>query len=105
MGRLIVNSDPMTGPLLEGRIAIVTGGAGGIGGGITRRLSSAGATVVVNDIDEALLDAMVAAIEGAGGHIVPLLGDIREPDTVADLAEVAGSIDDDRVDVLVNNVG
>src|ERR1700722_19831390 len=105
MGRLIVNQGQMRTPLLEGRIAIVTGGAGGIGGGITRRLASEGATVVVNDIDETLLDTMVADIEGAGGQIVPLLGDIRDPETVARLAEVAGGIDDDRVDVLVNNVG
>jgi 2-hydroxycyclohexanecarboxyl-CoA dehydrogenase len=92
-------------PLLDGRIAVVTGGAGGIGAGVTRRLASEGATVVVNDIDEALLDAMVTEVEGTGGRIVPALGDIRDPATVARLAEVAGGIDDDRVDVLVNNVG
>jgi len=92
-------------PLLDGRIAIVTGGAGGIGAGVTRRLASEGATVVVNDIDEMLLDAMVVEVEGTGGRMMPVLGDIRDPETVARLAQVAGSIDDDRIDVLVNNVG
>ncbi len=92
-------------PLLDGRIAVVTGGAGGIGAGVTRRLASEGATVVVNDIDEDLLAAMVAEVESTGGHIVPVLGDIREPETVARLSDVAGGVDDDRVDVLVNNVG
>ena len=92
-------------PLLDGRIAVVTGGAGGIGAGVTRRLASEGATVVVNDIDEDLLEAMVAEVERTGGRIVPVLGDIRDPETVARLSEVAGGVDDDRVDVLVNNVG
>jgi 2-hydroxycyclohexanecarboxyl-CoA dehydrogenase len=100
-----VTGDSAGPPLLEGRIAIVTGGAGGIGGGITRRLASAGATVVVNDIDETLLDTMVADLQSTGAEIVPVVGDIREPETVARLAEVAAGIDDDRIDVLVNNVG
>jgi NAD(P)-dependent dehydrogenase (short-subunit alcohol dehydrogenase family) len=95
----------MRAPLLEGRIAVVTGGAAGIGGGVTRRLASEGATVVVNDIDEALLDSIVNEVESTGGRIVPAPGDIRDPETVARLAAVAGSIDDDRIDVLVNNVG
>ena len=68
----------MRAPLLDGRIAVITGGAGGIGGGVTRRLAAEGATVVVNDIDDGLLDTMVAAIEDGGGRIVPVLGDIRD---------------------------
>ena len=92
-------------PLLDGRIAIITGGAGGIGGGITRRLASESATVVVNDIDEALLDAMVTGIESTGGHIVPVLGDIRVPGDGGRPRRRGRGIDDDRVDVLVNNVG
>lgn len=97
--------DQIRAPLLDGRIAIITGGAGGIGGGVTRRLAAEGATVVVNDIDEGLLDTMVAVIEDAGGRIVPVLGDIRDSKAVARLAETAAAIDDDRIDVLVNNVG
>ena len=97
--------DQIRAPLLDGRIAVITGGAGGIGGGVTRRLAAEGATVVVNDIDEGLLDTMVAVIEDAGGRIVPVRGDIRDSKTVARLAETAAAIDDDRIDVLVNNVG
>jgi NAD(P)-dependent dehydrogenase (short-subunit alcohol dehydrogenase family) len=91
--------------LLAGRVAVVTGGAAGIGGGITRRLAAEGAHVVVNDVDPALLAAAVAEIEGAGGVAIPLLGDIRTRAAVDALARIALDVDGGRVDVLVNNVG
>jgi 2-hydroxycyclohexanecarboxyl-CoA dehydrogenase len=87
---------------LEGKVAVVTGGGGGIGGGISRLFAVAGATVVVNDVDADL----AAAVEAdAPGRIVPVVGDIREPDTVARLRDVAVEVGAGRVDVLVNNVG
>jgi 2-hydroxycyclohexanecarboxyl-CoA dehydrogenase len=91
--------------LLEGQVAVVTGGGAGIGGGCSRRLASAGATVVVNDIDPPLLAAVVAEIEGAGGTAVAVPGDIRHEDTVTELAHAAAAVDNGRIDVLVNNVG
>ena len=91
--------------LLQGRVAVVTGGAAGIGGGISRALAAEGAHVVVNDIDEALLAAALADIAAAGGTATPVHGDIREEATVATLAEVATTIGSGAVDVLVNNVG
>jgi 2-hydroxycyclohexanecarboxyl-CoA dehydrogenase len=92
-------------PLLQGRVAVVTGGAAGIGGGVSRRLAAAGALVVVNDIDPDLLGPAVAAIEAAGGTALGVAGDIRRPDTVTALTEAARSMADGRIDVLVNNVG
>jgi 2-hydroxycyclohexanecarboxyl-CoA dehydrogenase len=91
--------------LLAGRVAVVTGGAGGIGGATTRRLAAEGATVVVNDIDEARLAATVAEVADAGGSAVPVPGDIRLTTTVTTLADAAHAQADGRVDVLVNNVG
>jgi 2-hydroxycyclohexanecarboxyl-CoA dehydrogenase len=91
--------------LLEGQVAVVTGGAAGIGGGASRRLAAEGATVVVNDIDPTLLVGAVADIASAGGSVVTVPGDIRHEDTVAALAEAARSVADGRIDVLVNNVG
>jgi NAD(P)-dependent dehydrogenase (short-subunit alcohol dehydrogenase family) len=91
--------------LLEGRVAVVTGGAAGIGGGISRRLAAAGAVVVVNDIDPDLLATAVSGIEAGGGTALGRAGDIRSPDTVAALTETAMSVADGRIDILVNNVG
>jgi NAD(P)-dependent dehydrogenase (short-subunit alcohol dehydrogenase family) len=91
--------------LLEGRVAVVTGGAAGIGGGISRRLAAAGAQLVLNDIDPDLLRTAVAAIDAAGGTVLGVVGDIRRPATVTDLTAAATSMADGRIDVLVNNVG
>jgi 2-hydroxycyclohexanecarboxyl-CoA dehydrogenase len=91
--------------LLDGKVAVVTGGAGGIGGGVSRRFAAEGATVVVNDIEPDLLAAAVADIVAVGGTAQPVLGDIRDRDVVANLAKTALAVDDERVDVLVNNVG
>src|SRR3954463_3485379 len=76
---------------LAGQVAIVTGGAGGIGGGVTRALADAGATVICVDLDE----------PAAAERVVPIVGDIRDQATVQRTVEAAG----DRVDILVNNVG
>ena len=87
-----------------GRTAVVTGGAGGIGGAVSRRLAIEGATVVVNDIDAELLDATMRDIAAAGGRAVAVLGDVRDPDVVD--AVLAAGIDlGGGIDVLVNNVG
>jgi NAD(P)-dependent dehydrogenase (short-subunit alcohol dehydrogenase family) len=91
--------------LLDGQVAVVTGGGAGIGGAAGRRLAAAGATVVLNDIEPALLASAVAEIEGAGGSAVAVAGDIRHPATVDALDEAARSVAGGRIDVLVNNVG
>jgi 2-hydroxycyclohexanecarboxyl-CoA dehydrogenase len=93
------------GRLLEGRIAVVTGGAGGIGEGIARSLHGAGATLILNDINETRLAALADELRATGTapHLVP--GDIRDESTVTRVAETASGVDDGRVDVLVNNVG
>ncbi len=91
--------------LLEGSIAVVTGGAAGIGGGISRRLAAHGATVVINDHDETMLTAAIDAITTDGGRAIAAPGDIRDLATVEAVAAVARSVDGGRVDVLVNNVG
>jgi NAD(P)-dependent dehydrogenase (short-subunit alcohol dehydrogenase family) len=95
----------VTAGLLDGSVAVVTGGAAGIGGAISRRLAAEGATVVVNDLDQALLDEALSDIERAGGSAVRVPGDIRTADTVEALADAARGVAGGRVDVLVNNVG
>jgi len=95
----------MTEGLLAGKVAVVTGGGDGIGGGISRRLAAEGATVVVNDVAPERLNAAVTDVERAGGRAVPVTGDIRRPEVVSALARAARSVAAGRVDVLVNNVG
>jgi NAD(P)-dependent dehydrogenase (short-subunit alcohol dehydrogenase family) len=91
--------------VLDGRVAVVTGGGAGIGGGISRRLAAAGATVIVNDIDTDHLESAIADIGRSGGRAVPAPGDIRDAAVVASLADIALGVDGGRLDVLVNNVG
>jgi 2-hydroxycyclohexanecarboxyl-CoA dehydrogenase len=94
----------MTGGLQD-RIAVVTGGAMGIGGGISRRLTRAGVRLVLNDIDAEAAEATRADIAAAGGDCVVAPGDIRDPDVVAKVRDVALGLDDGRVNILVNNIG
>ena len=79
----------------EGRTAVVTGGASGIGRAIARRLAAEGADVVVADVDAAGAEQVAGEL---GGRAVA--ADVTSPDDVARLAEAAGA-----VDVLVNNAG
>lgn len=96
--------------LLEGKTAVVSGGAAGIGGGITRSLAGAGAHVVVNDIDADLLAGTVQEVTEARGVVTALHGDIRDLAVVTALADLGRSVAAEAgegrgIDVLVNNVG
>lgn len=93
------------GGLLDGRVAVVTGGAAGIGRGVCRRLGAEGALVVVNDINADGLEEVEAEVLAAGGVIRPVLGDIRDQGAVEQLVTAAREVAGGRIDVLVNNVG
>jgi NAD(P)-dependent dehydrogenase (short-subunit alcohol dehydrogenase family) len=90
--------------LLQNKIAIVTGGTSGIGAAITEELAGAGAHVVFCGRNDAAARALAARIEGEGGAVRYLLGDIADagfPDRLAkDVMSQEG-----RIDVLVNNAG
>ncbi len=77
---------------LDGRTALVTGGAGGIGLACVRALAAAGAKVHVVDIDAENTD-VVAAEVGGWAHVA----DLTDPETISSLPA--------EVDVLVNNAG
>src|ERR1039458_10602877 len=56
------------GPLLTGRVAVITGGGGGIGAATASLLAAHGARVVIAEIDETLAESTVSAITAEGGH-------------------------------------
>ncbi len=83
---------------LQNRIALVTGGARGIGAGIAQRLSDEGAHVVIADIDTAEASSFAASLENGFAHSV----DIANTASVAKLAAVIGD-KYGHLDILVNN--
>lgn len=93
-----------TGPLAEGRIALVTGGGGAIGAASCRLLAEHGADVVVVDIDAERTAAAVAGVEAQGRRALGVVADLTADGAVDDA--VRRALDTfDRVDVLVNALG
>lgn len=91
---------------LAGRIAYVTGGAGGIGGATAQRLLSEGACLVIADIDETALNERVAAItkrHGRDAAIGVKLDVTDEGAVVASFEEAARAFG--GVDIVVSNAG
>src|SRR5256885_1166932 len=91
--------------VLTGKVAIVTGASKGIGAGIAKALSAAGASVVVNySSSKEGADKVVAAITGKGGKAVAVQGDMSKAADVqrlfAETKKAFGSLD-----VLVSNAG
>jgi len=87
---------------LDGRVAIVTGGARGIGQAIAAAYAAEGARVFIVDRNGAGAAAAAAAIQGPGGPATALAGDVSDEAGVAEFVEhvldAAG-----RIDILVNN--
>ena len=83
---------------------IVTGSGGGIGEGIARRLAAEGAKVVVNDINVALGEKVVAAIVKAGGTASFFAADVTKSAEVKALVQAAVQRYG-RLDVMVSNAG
>jgi len=87
--------------VLDGKVAIVTGSARGIGRATAELLSEQGARVVVNDLDTGAAEEAASEIEG---ETLVFGGDLTEPGVPDEL--VARVVDEwGRVDILVNNAG
>jgi NAD(P)-dependent dehydrogenase (short-subunit alcohol dehydrogenase family) len=89
---------------LAGRVALVTGGGGGIGRGIGEELARAGARVAVNDVSPAAADAAVEHLASLGAEAFAVPGDVGSASAAAAAIDAvlarAG-----RLDILVNNAG
>ena len=89
---------------LTGKVAVVTGGNGGIGLGMARGLASAGAKVMLAGRNEEKSRAAVSDIEQRGGDAASVSTDVADEKSVT--AMVAATIERfGRLDILVNNSG
>jgi acetoin reductase-like protein len=88
---------------LEGRTAIVTGGARGIGRAICERYAAEGARVVVADLLAAQAEATAAAIAAAGGQALAIAVDVTEQASIDAMVERAAR--ESGIDILVNGAG
>jgi 2-dehydro-3-deoxy-D-gluconate 5-dehydrogenase len=89
---------------LKGRVAIVTGGNGGIGLGMARGLAAAGARVVIGARDQTKSRAAVKDLEERGVEAMAVAVDVADEASVAALVRTVAERWS-RIDVLVNNAG
>ncbi len=87
---------------LTGRVALVTGASGGIGGAITRALHGAGAHVVVSGTREAALSALAGELGERTSQVACDLMDAAAVDSLVERAEAAAAT---PIDILVANAG
>lgn len=74
---------------LTGKVAVVTGGASGIGAALTRRFAAEGAKIVVGDIEKTALDDAVSALRSTGAEVEGVVTDVTDPEQVQALADAA----------------
>lgn len=89
---------------ISGKIALVTGGARGLGEAIVRELSSAGATVIIADLRRDLSDKLVQDFAGAGTKVEAVEVDLTQEKQIADLFNYIQR-EYGRLDILINNAG
>ncbi len=89
---------------LSGRVAVVTGGARGIGAGVAEKLAASGAAVAVVDLDEGACSKTVDRITSDGGKALAVGADVTDASSVeAAFSRIASELG--PVGILVNNAG
>ncbi len=94
----------MTGKLLDGQVAIITGAGRGIGAAAARLFAAHGAKVIVSDRDQEPTDTNVAAIKADGGEATGFAGDVTAPDFGEKIVKAAVDAYG-KINVIVNNAG
>jgi 2-dehydro-3-deoxy-D-gluconate 5-dehydrogenase len=89
---------------LSGRVAIVTGGNGGIGFGMAKGLAEAGAAVAIAARDHKKSAAATEQLQKLGARVAPIEVDVRDPASVKHMVQAALARFE-RIDILVANAG
>jgi len=89
---------------LDGQVALITGGGGGIGYGIARAFAELGADIVIAEKESARCDAVIKEVSALGRRVLAPVTDVCDPEALARLFDL---IDQKlgRLDILVNNTG
>jgi 2,4-dienoyl-CoA reductase [(3E)-enoyl-CoA-producing], peroxisomal len=95
-------TSPFRPGLFDGQVALITGGATGIGFGIAELLGSLGAHVVIASRNQEHLDTAAASLQKAGARVSVATVDVREPERVKAMVEQVQR-ERGRIDILVNN--
>lgn len=89
---------------LEGKVAIVTGGAQGIGKGIVERYVKENAKVAIFDIDKDMLEATEAEMKSMGGDVITFTVDVLSKEQIFDAVNAVAD-KWGHIDILVNDAG
>jgi NAD(P)-dependent dehydrogenase (short-subunit alcohol dehydrogenase family) len=106
MTNLPGRTQPRTAGALRDRVAIVTGGASGIGAALVRALAARGATVVIADTDEVRAKAVAQQVESTAGQgsVRTSALDVRDSEAVTDLVRETAA-EHGHLDLIFNNAG
>lgn len=88
---------------MDGKVAVITGGASGIGRAIAERFARSGASVRVLDIDERAASAVASQMAGDGGDAQAYACDVTQRDSVTSAFQKM--FQQERVQILINNAG
>ena len=87
--------------ILQGKVALVTGGGSGITGGVARALTEYGAKAVLVSRKMETLEAAARTIQGNGGEAFPFAADVRKPEEID--AAIAAAVEKyGKIDIVIN---
>lgn len=89
---------------LEGRVALITGAARGLGLSMAEALAEAGALVLLNDLQKADAEEQARVLQNKGLKVLPLPFDVSDT-RAAQIAIDSAAAEHGRIDILVNNAG